>query len=234
MARYKSLTLLGIVGALAALSQAQSRPPAGVDLTAESLKVHAQLTQNEHFTGAPFSELLADGTETVVLEGLQNLQGLTVPAMIQLYQKQACRADAIVVGHINGWSHHLSASRRAIYGDYDFVVEALLKDNSASSIRGKSDVVLTRPGGSLVRSNGQITFKVEQFPTLESAQTYLQFLRYIPESGAFQALDGFSTLVLKGSDWIIARKAFSNFTLPEFSRGSLETSTAEWLTACKQ
>jgi hypothetical protein len=174
------------------------------------------------------------GIESVVFEGLQNVQGLTGPAMIELYQKQACRADAVVVGQARLWSYHLSASGNAVYGDYDFAIDAVLKDNQAASIREKHDIVVTRPGGSLVLSNGPVSFKVESFPHLESAQTYLQFLQFIPSSGAFQALDAFSTLVLNGDEWVIARKAFLSFAVPGFSRGVLEASVAKWTASCKQ
>jgi hypothetical protein len=56
----------------------------------------------------------------------------------------------------------------------------------------------------------------------------------IPESSAYEALDPNSTLVATGNNWVIARKLFSALTVPEFTRGVLEASIANWLTSCKQ
>jgi hypothetical protein len=131
-------------------------------------------------------------------------------------------------------AYHLSAYGTAVYGDYDFVIGTLLKDNRISSIRSKPAIVVTRPGGSLTLPGGYVNNEFEQFPRFQSDALYLLFLRYIPESSAYEALDPNSTLVAAGNNWVIARKAFSGLTVPEFTRGVLEASIANWLTSCKQ
>lgn len=75
--------------------------------------------------------------------------------------------------------------------------------------------------------------KLPAFPALQMGGTYLQFLRFVRESGAFRALDELSTLTSEGNDWKIVRKAFSGFVVPGFVRGELESTIGSWVGDCK-
>jgi hypothetical protein len=154
-------------------------------------------------------------------------------ALLLAYQRQACAADAIVVGHITSSLYHLSAAGTAVYGDYIVVIDSLLKDNRATSIRPKADMVVTRPGGTLLLPEGPINFDRQGFPRLELGTMYLQFLRYIPQSGAYEAINEWSTLIAKEANWLIARKRFDRLVLPGFTRGGLEDAISKWMQACK-
>src|SRR5262245_38109588 len=226
-------------------AQTTSGPSTGVDLTAPMLKLNAHLPRHNP-PGPPLAESLVNAREAAASKGLP-WQGLTYIRneglgfatrdgfnVLQLYQKQVCEADAIVVGQTNLWAYHLSAYGTAVYGDYDFVIDTLLKDNRTSSIRSKPAIVVTRPGGSLSLPGGHVNDDFQEFPRFQSGTIYLLFLRFIPESSAYEALDPNSTLVTTGNNWVIARKLFSGLTAPEFTRGVLEASIDDWLTSCKQ
>jgi hypothetical protein len=115
------------------------------------------------------------------------------------------------VGHIKGSASHLSASGTTVYTDYDFAFDQLLKDNRNSPLGSAPD------RSSRSSSRAHHTFK---------------FLRYIPPSSSYTADDSLSTLIAVGNNWMIARKSFSNVTVPGFTRGPLEASTAAWLASC--
>ena len=225
------------------LAQTTSSPQAAVDLTAPALRAHANLPKYFR-SGRPLTQDLAEARVTAASRGIpwkglrfivndgDNLAGFTKIGALQLYQNLACKADVVAVGHTNLSARHLSAWG-TVYTDYVFVIDALLKDNQKSSIRSKPDIVVTRPGGSLLVNNDPVTFEFHGFPELNSTTTYLQFLKYIPESSAYQVLDPYSTLLASGSDWVVARRS-SAVALPGLMRGVLEVSISNWLTSCKQ
>jgi len=230
---------------VALFAQTTTGPRAAVDLAAPMLKSNAYRPRHNP-PGTTLTESLVHGRALAASKGLpwtgmRFIQNAGLPALSpggfsisQLYQKQACQADAIVVGHTILWAYHLSAFGTSVYGDYEFVIDSLLKDNLTSSIRSKPDIVVTRPGGSLSLADGHVNFDLEEFPRLQSGTTYLLFLRHIPESSAYEALDSCSTLVATGNNWVITRKALSGLAGPEFTRGALEDNISNWLTSCKQ
>jgi len=213
------------------------------------LNAHAAIIQNNHYGHMPIPQMLADAhakapSKGVTWKGLQltiHEHPTVVPpgtesaetTRLRSYQKQACQADAIAVGHITASAYHLSASGATIYGDHIFVVDALLKDNQSSSIRQRPDIIVTRPGGSLVLPEGPVNVDPESFPRFQPDTTHLIFLKYIAETSAYQAIDSFSTLIARGNNWVIAAKPYSNLALPGFTRGALEATISSWLTSCK-
>lgn len=243
-AKLSSLGRLLIVSATILSIASFAQTPS--DLADPRLKANANLPQHNP-PGISIPQLLANAHAQAPSKGIP-WKGLDIVAsddeavspgesiitiLLQLYRKQACQADAIVVGHTTSSAYHLSAFGTGIYGDYVFVIDMLLKDNGASSIRSKPDIVVTRPGGSLSLSEGPVNLEMRGFPRLQVGVTYLQFLRYVPQSSSYQAFDPFSTLVGNGNNWMIARKAFSGLVVPGFTRGALEPMIGNWLTSCK-
>jgi hypothetical protein len=161
-----------------------------------------------------------------------NLAGFTTAGASQRYQNLSCEADAIAVGHTDLWAQHLS-TYGTVYTDYVFVIDALLKDNQRSSIQSRPDIVVTRPGGSLLVNNDAVSFEYQGYPELQSGVTYLQFLLYIPKSGGYQASGTYSTLLASGDNWVVARKS-SAVAVPGLTRGTLGASIGNWLTSCKK
>jgi hypothetical protein len=217
------------------------------DLTDPRLGVHASLPQHNP-PGAKLSQMLVNARALASSKGVLTWKGLDIVASdhevlpmsmpltsaLQLaYQKQVCAADAIIVGHITSSLYHLSAAGTGVYGDYIVVIDRLLKDNRAASIHSKADIVVTRPGGSLLLAEGPVNFDMQGFPRFESGATYLQFLRYIPQSGGYQAINELSTLVARGANWFIARKNFNQLVMPEFTRDALEDTIIKWVASCK-
>jgi len=209
------------------------------------LKANASIAQHDR-PGPPITQLLVEahakaqsrgvswkGLDFVVTDTPAASPAPIETVLLQVYQKQACQADAIIVGHPIASAYHLSSSGTSVYGDYIVAIDTLLKDNQASSIRLRSDIIVTRPGGSLSLPEGNVNLELLAFPRLQVNVTYFQYLRYIQQSGAYQAIDDLSTLVADGNRWAITRKGFSNVVIPGFTRPSLEASISKSLTSCK-
>ena len=223
-------------------------PPTSIpvaNLSALPLRVHAELPQHNLFGPSLVEALnsgrtLADsrrvqwkGMDFIVPDDPGNLAGFSLEALMKLYSQLTCRADAIAVGRINAQASHVSASSTSVYSDYSVLIERFLKDNRQSSIAQRAPIVVTRPGGIVMLTNGKASFDSQEFPRLESGATYLQFLRHIPESGGYQPIDSFSTLVSTNGQWAIARRAFSGLVVPGFSPRALEASIRDWSAQCK-
>ena len=232
------LLLVSAVANVASLAQTTS-----VDLNSPTLRAHAQLPKY-YRGGPPLAESLTEARTNAASRGIpwkglhfivsdaENLAGFTSVGAVQRYQKLACQADAVIMGHTTLSAAHLS-DFGTVYTDYVFVIDALLKDNRKSSLGSKPEVVVTRPGGSLQVSGDPVTFEYEGYPGLQSGITYLLFLQYIPATSAYQALDPFSTLVARGTNWLVARRS-SAVPISGLTRGVLEASVGNWLTSCSK
>ena len=222
--------------------------PAPADLTAPRLKSHATLPQNDP-PGVPLSELLSQGQalaasksltsssgiENTIFDEPGDVSGLNADSVSALYRRRTCGAGAIVIGKTTAWQYHLSASGAAVYADYDFVVETVLKNNPVAPVTSAKDIIVTRPGGSMTLGSGsfnQVTFTHQAFPQLQPGAKYLMFLSFIPATGAYQAIDAFSTLVAGDANWGMARRVYSTLYYPFLTRGSFETSIKQWITSC--
>lgn len=227
------------VSTIALFAQTASTIGTTVDLGSPNLQVHATLMLN-NLPGSLISKSLAQASARAVAKGMP-WKGLhytvgdtwanVVAVASDWYQKRTCQADAIVIGHSALSMAHLSANGTSVYTDYDYVIDGLLKDNKASSLQSKPDIVVTRPGGTLSLSGGPVSFEFMGFPRLQPNVTFLQFLRYIPQSSGYQPLDSLSTLVSVGTNWSLDRNPMP---VTAFARGALETSVATWLKSCNQ
>jgi len=210
-----------------------------VDLSSAVLRANAALPQHN-----PPGEKLKDVLDrmaarpplisTHAIESItsDDAVGGTPEQMTALYRKRTCAADAIVTGHPIKWQYHLSSSGTAIYGDYDFAVESVLKD-TATAPHLKNHIVLTRPGGTMTLGTGAISDVKDTrqaYLPLEPDGSYLILLQYIPASGAYQGVDAFATFVQTSGAWRMARRAYSAYALPLFELGTFELTIRQWLT----
>jgi hypothetical protein len=242
------MSLGTILVAAAIVSVAPAFGQVTSDLTDPRLSTHASIPRYNP-PGTPLPQMLMNARSLASSRGVAEWKGLDIvirdhelvppdkpleSVLLLAYHRQACAADAIIVGHISTSPvYRLSAAGTAVYGDYGVIIDSILKDNQVASIRSKADIVVTRPGGSIVLPEGPVKYDMQSFPPLTSGTTYLLFLRYIPQSGAYQALDELSTLVGKDTGWLIARKVFDQIVVPGFTRGGLEAAIAKWIGACR-
>jgi hypothetical protein len=219
-----------------------AQPPS--DLGDTKLQAHAAIPQNNLGGSMPISEKLQRAKSTAIRAGIP-WKGLDLigigsegsspdpDALVGIYQRETCQADVIVVGVATASLAHLSASHSTIYSDYIFVIGNILKDNPASPIGSKSDIVVTRPGGELTLPDGHVTFEDQDFRNLETDVMYLQFLKYIPQSTAYRPIGSYSTLRNDNGNLTTMQHNHSKIALPGFTLAGIGPTVASWLTLCK-
>jgi hypothetical protein len=214
------------------------------DLNDAKLQAHAAIPQNNLGGSIPISEKLQRAKATAIRAGMPwtglNLIGVGSEAaspepdgLVRIYQTQTCQADAIVVGHATASVPHLTTSQSSIYSDYIFVIGRILKDNPASPIAARREIVVTRPGGELTLPDGHVTFEDQDFRRLGTDVIYVQFLKYIPQSTAYRPIGSYSTLRNDNGNLTIMQHNHSNIAIPGFTLAGIGPTVASWLAFCK-
>jgi hypothetical protein len=107
----------------------------------------------------------------------------------RLLQEMAGNADAVVVGTVTNKSSQLTEDEDYVFTDYEMSVGEVLKDNPAAPIRTNNRITVTRPGGTILL-NGRVVEAIDEaFQPLRKKGQYLVFLRFIPSTGGYQALN---------------------------------------------
>ena len=117
----------------------------------------------------------------------------------QFLSKQACKADAIVIGTAKTKTAHLTEDETFVYTKYEFGVKEVLKDNSSYPISPNDVIAVTRPGGSVKLDGQTIRVNDENVKPLELKMGYLLFLRYIPTVNGYIYSDADADFAIEGS-----------------------------------
>jgi hypothetical protein len=104
-------------------------------------------------------------------------------------QEMAGEADAVVIGTVRDKSSQLTEDEDYVFTDYDMTVAEVLKDNAAAPIQPNKGIVVTRPGGTILLDGRIVEALDESFQPLRKKNQYLLFLRFIPSTGAYEALN---------------------------------------------
>jgi hypothetical protein len=102
-------------------------------------------------------------------------------------------ADAIVMGVVSDKSSQLNEGRTFIFTDYELAVEEVLKSFPDAPIEPNGLITVTHPGGKILLNGKKVTAVDRTFKPLEKGKRYLLFLKFIPVTGAYQALDNKSS-----------------------------------------
>ena len=142
--------------------------------------------------GKKLRELAAERGDVEVIYELEDGQAprsSDLPKYLNKYlQKVSCSADAIVIGSVLTKSSQIIEEGTFSFTDYELTVEEVLKDNSAAQIQPHSAITITRSGGAVTLNGHVIRAKDYRNEPLEIGGRYLVFLRFIPDTGAYQSL----------------------------------------------
>lgn len=125
--------------------------------------------------------MLSPGGATSTASGLENL---------------ACEADAVVTGQVKSKSSFPTADETYIFTDYTMSVEEVLKGDPANVTPG-GEVTVTRPGGTVQFDGRRFRAIDRSFKPLEIGDRYLLFLKLIPETGAYSAVNSKSSFLMR-------------------------------------
>lgn len=200
-----SVTLAIAVGAVIPILHGQSslQAPAGKEeptviqegVMTEKQKKHSKLFKGfgNSTRGKKLRELAAERGEVEVVvypEDAQAPRSSDLDKYLNKYLEKAnCAADAIVIGSVSSRTSQIIEEGTFTFTDYELTIEEILKDNRVAPIQPNGAITITRSGGA-VKLNGR-TIRATDYRSepLQAGGRYLLFLRFIPDTGAYQSLD---------------------------------------------
>ena len=99
----------------------------------------------------------------------------------------ACTSDAVIIATAQTGVSHLTSDQKFVYTDWTFTVEQVLKDNLKSRLGIGAATLVTRPGGILEINNRKVFATDRNFRDFQAGSTYLLFLEFIHQTGAYKA-----------------------------------------------
>jgi len=106
-----------------------------------------------------------------------------------LITELAEKADAIVIVSFVSKSSQITSDGTDIFTDYDLHMEQILKDANPGALKRDEIITVTRPGGKVLLYGRIAWIFNTAYESLMPGRHYLLFLRYIPATGAYQAVD---------------------------------------------
>ncbi len=160
-------------------------------------KEHSRLYQEYGRGLKSIPEQLASGMPGVLIKVGPPLQGMTrnpIPISLQEFlRKLACDSNAVVIGSVKDNTSQMTENEDFVFTDYQFIIEEVLKDYAAYHIIPQTEITVTRPGGK-VQLEGKIVQAIDaSFMPLNEGKHYLLFLNHIPTTGAYKAVNSFSS-----------------------------------------
>ena len=165
-------------------------PVAAQEQVTETQKVHSHLFP-EYKSGRNIRELVSRGSgDVVVVKSVRPIAsgggGVNVrsPSGNAYLDYMSSRADAVVIGTLKNKSSQLTDDGEFLFTDYVVVVNSVAK---SPSIAPNSEIIVTRAGGEILL-NGRTVRAIDPFfKPFQLGQSYILFLKLIPETGAFKA-----------------------------------------------
>lgn len=177
--------------------------PVQMAVRTERERIHGKLYRYQYLTNKTISELLASPPSRILGIDLLIGQGqvLTESRSPESYFGELVRAsDVVIRGKVTKKASQITEDGAFIFTDYDVSVMEILKDNSASPLAPGSTITVTRPGGKVVVEGIIVKARDRYFGPLPlSDHPVLLFLRYIPETAAYKAINSFGAFEVDGS-----------------------------------
>lgn len=130
----------------------------------------------------------------------------------------SCNADAVIVGIVKSKTAHLTEDETFVYTEYDFSVEDILKNNSASPIEVNHKIQFTRPGGLIKLDNQLIRVDDKSYPALETKKKYLLFLKFVPSANGYIVSDAKGDFIFENDSF----KKLSSLETPKELESKIE------------
>lgn len=166
----------------------------------EKQKEHSRLYR-EYRTGQELRRLsMEDGEDINIHIGTPNSGATEDSPRFSFYsilKHIVCEADAIVLGKPESRFSQLTADEDFVFTDYELAIEEVLKDDPNISKQGNNNITVTRPGGFIRLNNRNIRATDQSFKPLEMGERYVLFLRFIPATGAYRALNSKSSFKIR-------------------------------------
>jgi hypothetical protein len=120
----------------------------------------------------------------------------------------SCNADAIVIGVIRDKASFLTDDDRYVFTDYTLTVDEVLKDDSVFPIELRSDIVVTRPCGTITLEGRTVRVTDVAVASFEQGRRYVLLLKRIPNAGTYGALSSQSGFELRDGQVLKTTEVF--------------------------
>ena len=117
---------------------------------------------------------------------------LSLKPLPDLITEQAEKSDAVVTATFVSKASQITTNGTYIFTDYELSVQDVFKD-TRSALKPETIITVTRPGGKILLFGQTANFSDSLFKPLHPGRRYLLFLSYLPNTGAYQAVDGDSS-----------------------------------------
>jgi len=109
----------------------------------------------------------------------------------------SCDVDAVVSGVIKDRTSFLTDDEQYVFTDYTLTIEEVFKDDSASPIEVHSDIVVTRPCGTITLDGRKVVVTSVTLNSFDQGSRYVLFLTRVPDAGTYSALNSPSGFELR-------------------------------------
>ena len=182
-------------------------PPVQLGALSERQRIHSRLYTDYRATrgGKTITGLVAQAkgrsriASTTVFIGLG--PELTKPVAPEKYFGElAHSSDAVIRGRVTKKEVQITEDDSFIFTDYDVLITEVLKNNAFAPIGKDETISVTRPGGRVLLDGIIVEAEDMAFKPLPiNTHDVILFLRYIPETGAYQATRDTGCFELNGS-----------------------------------
>lgn len=117
----------------------------------------------------------------------------------QILTELACTSDAVFVAHVRSVESWPTEGGHFLFSEYAVTPTEVFRSVNGAPVTPGQAVTVVRPGGQRTSDGLVLTARIDSFPPLEMNGRYVFFLKYLPDTGAFQPTASEATLIVRGS-----------------------------------
>lgn len=136
----------------------------------------------------------SDRSKEFNLSVLPSTPELSIDGTTESLDKLVLSSDAIVIGTVLSKTSQLTENEAFVFTDYDVTINQALKTNA--TIHPQKVITVTRPGGKILLEGLIVNAIDRNFKPLAIGANVLLFLRYLPATDSYQAVNNKSSFEL--------------------------------------
>ena len=182
--------------------------PAQLNVFSERQRAHSKLyshyaqVKSDKTISSLISQAQSIGKSKIVETGIfVGLEEVLPETTAEKYFAELANASDIVIrGTVKSKSSQITEDEAFIFSDYDIIVTEILRNDGAAPLNTGQAIVVTRPGGKVLLNDyivKAIDHSFEMLPV--NKNEVILFLKFIAETGAYQATSSNGCFELDGS-----------------------------------
>lgn len=200
-----SVVVISLTGVLASLHTHGQKPSVQAEVATPVQEGVLSAQQKEH--SKPYDSYKGSGKISDQVKGKNELTINVLPPLPVLSPRdeqssevteQAEKADAVVIASVVSKSSQITTRGTFIFTDFEVRIEEALSGDS-HKLKPQASITVTRPGGKVLLNGQVITFNVESYRPFMPGHRYLLFLKFLPITGTYQAVNQNSSFDISDS-----------------------------------